>query len=259
MHLVLTGCEYSGTTTMDHAIAQWCEKAFGEERHPGYWGAHDHFKIPHVSHPPDLGEAGARRLLDLPPGAPGSDLTRDGLTDEEQQEFLALSPKLKEMFQRFNIEYHLQPAFYQQSPDHNVVGMPIDEAVYAPLYFGYGGKGQYADREEMARHVEKRMLELAPGTVHILLKCTPEVIRRRMKEDPHKNAVLQDKDVELVLQRFEEEYERSVIKNKFSIDTSTATVKECLAEFVEKIEPLLTAADRRRILVGRARRRGEWL
>jgi len=63
-----------------------------------------------------------------------------------------------------------------------------------------------------------------------------------MKEDPHQNAVLQEKDIELVLQRFEEEYWDSLIRRRFSIDTSTATVEESLNEFVSQITPLLTEA-----------------
>ena len=103
------------------------------------------------------------------------------------------------------------------------------------------------------------MLELAPDTVHVLLTCAPEVLRKRMREDPHTNALVQDKDVELVLGRFEEEYERSLINNKFTIDTSTATAEQCVTEFLTKYEPFMTVADRTRILVHTARQRDEWL
>ena len=60
------------------------------------------------------------------------------------------------MFQRYIIEYHLQPAFYAD-PDHNMAGFHIEEAVYAPLYYGYGGKGEYAERTTLARAAEKRL------------------------------------------------------------------------------------------------------
>ena len=90
MRLILVGCEYSGTTTLAEAISEWAKEVMG-----GGFGFHDHWKIPHVSHPP-------------------------GLTAEEQEQFMALSPNLKEMFQRYHIEYHLSPSFYGD-PHHNSV------------------------------------------------------------------------------------------------------------------------------------------
>ena len=80
-----------------------------------------------------------------------------------------------------------------------------------------------------------------------------------MKENPHTNSLVQNKDVELVLKRFEEEYERSLIKNKFTIDTSISTVEVCVAEFLKKYEPFMTVADRTRILVHKARQQDKWL
>ena len=123
MRLILVGCEYSGTTTLAEAISEWAKEVMG-----GGFGFHDHWKIPHVSHPP-------------------------GLTAEEQEQFMALSPNLKEMFQRYHIEYHLSPSFYGD-PHHNSVGFHIDEAVYAPMYYGYGGSGEYGDRARSARRTE---------------------------------------------------------------------------------------------------------
>ena len=51
----------------------------------------------------------------------------------------------------------------------------------------------------------------------------------------------------------------NLINNKFTIDTSTATPEECVAEFLEKYEPFMTVADRTRILVHTAKQRDEWL
>ena len=235
MHLLLTGCEYSGTTTLAAGITRWAKSAMGRNYH-----FHDHWKIPHLRH---------------------------GLPEDEQAQILALTPYLKESYQRFHMADHMQDEYYllgaEETGDisegnHLVVGMQIDEAVYSSLYYGYGGEGEFGDRVKTARRIEKRMLEMAPDTVHLLLTCAPEVIRKRMREDPHTNALVQDEDVELVLRRFEEEYELSLINNKFTIDTSTATVEECVSEFLEKYEPFMTVADRTRILVHQARQRGEW-
>ena len=236
MHLLLTGCEYSGTTTLAAGITRWAERAMGQAYH-----FHDHWKIPHLRH---------------------------GLPEDEQELILGLTPYLKESYQRFHMADHMQDEYYLLGAEdtgdisdgnHLVVGMQIDEAVYSGIYYGYGGEGEYADRVRSARHIEKRMVEMAPDTVHVLLTCAPEVIRKRMKEDPHTNALVQDKDVELVLGRFEEEYERSLINNKFTIDTSTATVEQCVAEFLTKYEPFMTVPDRTRILVHTAKQRDEWL
>ena len=145
------------------------------------------------------------------------------------------------------MEYHVAETFYTD-PHHNIVGFHIDEAVYAPLYYGYGGPGEYADRRWYARHIEGTIANRAPDTVLVLVKASPDVIARRMKENPHKNGVLQEKDIEHVLQRFEEEFGSSFIRVKFSLDTSTATVEESLAEFVESLEPHLPDADRLKIM-----------
>ena len=255
MHLILIGSEYSGTTTIVHAISNWAVSVMG-----GYHGFHDHWKIPHLSHPAFMFESLEATEKGWADWAAGriEDPTRTGYTDEEQDLLLALTPNQKEEFQRYHMDYHISPVFYSYD-EHILVGMHYDEAVYAELYYGYGGDGEYSDRKENVAYLDERILGMCPHVVLILLKCSPDVIRRRMKENPHKNAVLQEKDVELVLRRFEEEYERSIIKNKLTIDTSTATVDECLAEFVEKFEEFMTDTDRTRILVHRAKQEGKWL
>ena len=187
----------------------------------------------------------------------GPDPTTIGLSPEERKQFLALSPQLKEMFQRYQMDYHVRPSFFKNMPDHNIIGMHVDEAVYAPLYHGYGGPGQYSDRAVYVRYIEEQIIELASHTVSVLVNATPEVIRCRMKESPHQDGLVQDKDIEYVVQRFKEEHERSLIKNKFTIDTSTATVEECLEAFLEKYKPFITDADKTRMLAHRAKQRGD--
>ena len=228
MQLIITGCEYSGTTTLTKAICRWIEQAMGEEV-----SSHDHFKWPPIEEGKDF-------------------------STEEIEQLMALSPKLQETYQRYVIEYHLNPAFFAY-PHFVVVGMHIDEAVYAPLYYGYGGKDEYADRAVEARKTEDRILELAPHSVQVLVKASPGVISKRMNESPHEHGLVPESDIEHVLQRFEEEHERSHIRNKIAIDTSTATVEQSLKEFVQKIEEFLTDADRLRILVQKARDKGEWI
>ena len=88
MRLIIAGCEYSGTTTLANAIGEWAEQTLG-----GRPGIHDHFKGP----------------------------PEKGLTAEEEAQFAALGPRPHEMFQRYQIEYHLQPGFFAY-PDHVLGG-----------------------------------------------------------------------------------------------------------------------------------------
>ena len=159
---------------------------------------------------------------------------------------LGLTPKLKEMLQRYHMEYHLHDSFYGQ-PDHIQVGAYIEEGIYAPLYFGYGGAGEYADRRQTSRSYEKQILGRAPDTVLVLVKASAEVIGKRMSDWLHHNGALQREDIDNVLARFEEEYEASLLRHKVVIDTTTATVEESMAELAEKLTPLLTEADRNRM------------
>ena len=93
----------------------------------------------------------------------------------------------------------------------------------------------------------------------VLVKASPETIARRMKENPHPNGVLKEPDIQKVLEEFETEFERSSMRNKFSIDTTGKTPEETLARFLEEFEPYLNETDKLRILIHRARRRGEWI
>ena len=159
-------------------------------------------------------------------------------------------PQLKEMFQRFMIAHHLSRDFFI-GPDQNFIGFHIEEAVYAPLYYGYGGEDSGADfrsgkgqRTEMARAVERELMRLAPDAALVLLRARPEVIRQRMRDDPHEYQIIRDEDIERLLTRFEEEYEWSLIQNKFVIDTSDRSSQETFDEFLKLFGPYFTESDR---------------
>jgi hypothetical protein len=132
-----------------------------------------------------------------------------------------------------------------------MVGHYIEEAIYGPLFFDYGGPDDPQDRRIVMRHIERTILELGPETTLVHLKASPEVIRQRMKENPYPSAVVKDKDVELVLRRFQEEYDLAVFFNRIELDTTTATVEENLASWVEQMEPHWTELDRLRMLTHR--------
>lgn len=245
MHLIIAGCEYSGTTTLARAFAEWASK--NVEGGPFSLGAfHDHWKLPHISNfsPPDPEDV--PDLVARFPDAKDGDYTRTGLTLEEQAQIMSLTPKLKEMIQRYHLQYHLHPSFYS-GPDHIMVGAHLDEGILAPIYFDYGGEGQYADRREAMRHYEEQILDLAPDTILALVTASPDVIRQRMNANPHLNSPLQDTDIEHVLARYEEEYAASLLKRKVRIDTSAAPVQQSLAELIRKITPILSESDAQRI------------
>ena len=238
MRLIIIGGEYSGTTTLARSVFEWVN----DTMEGGMLLFHDHWKIPftsgHQEHDPPL-----------------------ALNEEEQEQVLALSPKLKEMTQRYSLYYHIQPGSFK-GPDFLAVGLHIEESIYAPLYFGYGIKGPWpigVERRVLQDIVEGAMLEFAPDMTLALVKASPDVISRRMKDVPHPHQIVPEKDIELVSRRFEEEYERSKIPNKLTLDTSAATVDETLAEFVRKMEPFLSDADKTRILVKKAKQKGDWL
>ncbi|MCZ6676777.1 MAG: hypothetical protein O7E52_05960 [Candidatus Poribacteria bacterium] len=227
MNLVFVGCEYAGKSTLAAEVMKWAEKTLGGTSH-----FHDHFSVPSSE-----------------------------LTPEAQASLLTLHPQALEMLQRYMIEYHISEAFYR-NPDHNLMGLVIEEAVYAPLYYGYGGKDSGApfrspegQRTEMARRTEEKMLQRAPDTVLVLFKAASAVIAKRMKENPHTHQIVQEQDIEYVLKRFEAEFEASLIQKRIVIDTTSATVAETLAEFVEKYEPYHTNADLLRIRKHRAAQR----
>ena len=130
-----------------------------------------------------------------------------------------------------------------------LVGFHIEEAVFAPLYYSYGDSDDFS---AAARAMEQRIIKQAPDTVLILLKASPDVIAKRMRETPHKHPVLREQDIEHVLQRFEEEYEQSLLDRKFVVDTTSATVEETLAEFVARIDPFVSQSDRLRMMTHQA-------
>lgn len=229
MRLIITGCEYSGTTTIANAICKWARDSWAAQIKP-----HDHFKIPHIAC--------------YPQGTVSTPLTR-----EEREQILTLSPKLLEMLQRQSIVYHYPDP--NRELDSVLVGFHIEDAVYAPIYFGYGleDEPQGGARTKYARTTEKSLLSIVPEIVLVLVTASPNVIATRMRKNPHINSVLQKQDIKHVLQRFQEEYESSLFApRKFTLDTSVSTVTQTLEEFKQKYQVLFSDHDRHRIVSHRA-------
>jgi len=217
MRIIMIGCEYAGKTTLGAEIAKWLEENMGT---PCGW--HDHFVLPFAE-------------------GSGSEV------EKEAEQVLAMKPALLEKYSRYMIDYHFNHAFYQDN-HHLLVNWYYGDAVYAPLYYGYGGPDEYADRQAMARRYDVEIMSGAPDTVLVLVKASAEAIRQRMAETPHPWCILKDQDVELVLQRFEEEYTRSGIRRRFTLDTSNTTVKETFQAFLRQMEPHFTGKDQMALL-----------
>lgn len=218
MRVIIIGCEYSGTTTLAFRIREWIHSEIGGHVNL----VHDHFKIPYtVTHQDEYSP--------IPPD----------FTLEEQEQFLALSPRIKDNVMRHNVVYHT--AALPGMADKVIVGLHIEDAIYGELYFGYG------DRRGFMTGIERKILDAAPDAILCLVTASPEVIRKRMAENPHPNGVLKEADVEFVLQRFRDEFGRSQLAYKITLDTSDVTIEQSVVEFVHRVEPHLTGHDRVRM------------
>lgn len=237
MRLLLIGCEYAGKHALGIEISRWWSDQTGDEfLPPPHFAFHDHFTVPHVVHA--MGHEHHKEL--------------------SEQQMLTLNPHLLEHYQRYQIFNKLTPG-YIEMPDLFVIDWYYADAVFAPLYWGYGGPGQYADRRILARHIDADVLKLMPDTVLVLVEAAPNVIRDRMRDvgstpfpGRHKATHFKAEDAEIVIDLFQQEYDRSLIRRKFALDTSNATVDETLAEFIKGIKPFLTPEDWQRVLGNRA-------
>ena len=226
MNIIAIGCEYTGTTTLMLGVQEWMKGAFGQTTI-----FHDHFKLPNNSgHPP----------LD-----PDSII----FDEEEKRQILEMSPKLKELFTRYTLYYHSPTRARNSTTLGGLhIGHHIDEMIYAPMYFGYGRPGEPGDRRVEAQNVEQALMRYMPETVLVLMRASADVVRSRMRSGPHADGVVRDEDIEVVLERFEEEFARSAIHNKFTLDTTESSPEETFEEFLCKMEPYWTEGDRLRML-----------
>ncbi|MGA0276019.1 MAG: hypothetical protein ACO3L6_08310 [Dehalococcoidia bacterium] len=217
MRVILVGCEYVGTTTLAHAIDDWMDANMGVR----FSLIHDHWRIPHTSgHPDDT-------------------------TPEEHEWLLAATPKMKEMHQRHSLYYHAQAGTFTHD-DGMLIGGAIEDGVYGPMFFGYGGPDHRLNRETVQHQWEKTYLHFTDETVLVHVTADSDVIAQRLRNDPHENGIISESDIERVKQRFSELVEWSVLPKKISVDNS-GSIEDALAEFVSKMEPYFTDLDRSRI------------
>jgi thymidylate kinase len=238
MNIILMGCEYVGKSTLAKAIGEWIIEKTGMP----YVRWHDHFVLPQIDN-----HLVIRRGNDESIVVPGEN--KDPITEVEEEELLSLSPVLREQFHRYLIWRHLHPDVLLEE-DYLLINFYYADAVYATLYYGFGEAGSFSDRRVRARAWDRELLKLAPDTLLVLVKASPEVVVSRMKENPRPRCILKEEDVPEVLNHFEEEFNDSLIRNRIVLDTTGNSPSETFIDFSQQIESKLTPKDHNRLVTG---------
>ena len=232
MRVIIIGCEYAGKSTLAKQISRWMIRSMGL---PSVrW--HGHFVLPHID----------RHIV-----VPGNS-AETPVDPEEEEAILQLPPFLKEQLMRYMIWRHLCNDMYRASDDFLMIDFYYAEAVYAPLYYGYGASDDtFSDRRRRAREWDTEVMMQAPDTVLVSLRASVDAVRRRMSLDPHPGSIMRTDDVPIVLRRFEEEYAASQIERRFALDTSDSSPERTLEDFLRQMRPHFTDIDHLRIASNR--------
>ena len=236
MRLLLIGCEYTGKSTLAGNISRWMIETMGVSL--VRW--HDHFVVPRLDSHTIIRAEGSDAAI----GKAEHDLN----TDDDEEQIMSLRPNVLEQLQRHNIWRHLHPGLLS-ADDVLFINFYYAEAVYAPLYYGYGEPGSFADRSERAREWDQEMRAYAPDMVLVLLTAAATTVAERMaaRPRPRVRGILKERDIPYVLDRFQDEYDASLIERKFTLDTTDTMPQRTVADFVDRIHPHLSEVDRQRI------------
>jgi hypothetical protein len=148
---------------------------------------------------------------------------RQHLAPEDKETMVNLSPALKERFQRMQLVYHIR---LLHRFDHILLGgFHIEEAIYGPLYYYPGG---------VASEIRQYEEEMPKNAILVHLIASPEVIQRRMETDPHEYSLIKKEDIPMILHRFQQEFDASLIPNKLQIDTSDLAPDALLRTFLSQ-------------------------
>lgn len=238
MRLLIVGCEYAGKTTLARGISEWMIDAMGLRL--VRW--HNHFVVPRLDE-----HIIVHAEEDVTPiGKEAEDLN----TAEDEEQILSLRPSVLEQLQRHNIWRHLHPDLFRDD-DTLFIDHYYADAVYAPVYYGYGQPGSFSDRTARARAWDAELLERAPDVVLVLVRASADAIKERMRETPRVRGVLKEEDVSHVLEGFDGQYESSLIRRKFDLDTTDASAGVTFQRFLKNLRPHMSDADRRRMTTPR--------
>ena len=231
MRFIIIGCAYAGKTTLAVEISKWMIREHG--RPFARW--HNHFIAPHLE----------RHLVVNRGAADRFDVVREETPDRDPDamvaQFRSMAPAMLESFSRHMIWHHLHPSMFHDDPDCLFIDFYYGDAVYAPLYYGYGEPGSFADRDRRARAWDGHVAQLAPDTVLVLVRASASVIRERMRLAPRPESFLQDGHVERVLAEFERQYANALIPRRIAVDTSSGCANAAFDSFLSQMAPHLPA------------------
>ena len=155
-------------------------------------------------------------------------------SEEDQKIMTGLPDVLKERFQRFQIAYHVRLI---NKYEHILLGgFHIEESVFGPKYY-YPSIGRLV---ESSSAWEAGMPE---DTVLVHLTADKKVIAERMKADPHFYQVVPESDIEEMQAAFMDEYRKTWIMRKLTIDTTELSGDGLLETFLKESIPHLDTRD----------------
>ena len=227
MLILLVGCEYSGTSTISKSLRIELKDSFGSE-----FEIHDHWKLPNIACYPKY----SKQYV---------------LNETDKSHISKLTPKLKEMLQRQSLVYHLPAP--KVAIDKIYVGYHLDDTVYGPIYFDYGGpkEPQGGPRTRYARYIEKEIIKSYPNTILIHLTSNKDTILERMENQPHENQIIRRDDIDLIIEQFQSEFDKSLLQNKFTINTKNQTIKQTTSAVLEGILKYGTSEDSARLKINK--------
>ena len=236
MRLLIIGCEYTGKSTLAGNISRWMIETMGVSL--VRW--HDHFVVPRLDSHTIIRAEGSDAAI----GKAEHDLN----TDDDEEQIMSLRPNVLEQLQRHNIWRHLHPGLLS-ADDVLFINFYYAEAVYAPLYYGYGEPALSPTAPRGRVSGTKSCLPYAPDMVLVLLTAAATTVAERMaaRPRPRVRGILKERDIPYVLDRFQDEYDASLIERKFTLDTTDTMPQRTVADFVDRIHPHLSEVDRQRI------------
>lgn len=176
-------------------------------------------------------ERGIRHHMDDHFSVPDQQTIKD---PADQKAMTEVPESILERFQRFQIAYHVRLI---NKYEHIVLtGFHIEEAVYGQRYY-YPGLLRPIEHPQSWEH------DMPSDAILVLLNANADVIKQRMKADPHDYPIVPESDIEEIQEAFQEEFRRSIFKKKFQIDTSELNADSLLKAFLDGSYNFLGAAD----------------
>ena len=113
-------------------------------------------------------------------------------------------------------------------------GFHIEEKIYGPRYYHPESEVTYH------RYIETKF---PSSTILVNMKADSDVIKQRMKSDPHPYQLVQPNEIDEIQDEFLYEFQQANIKRKMEFDTSNLTPETILNTFLTEVRPVLTGRD----------------